>query len=88
VRYSNGDIDRDLFDAGWTTYDPSTQEVRTFSVLLGWRPAERARIAVGWVKTIADDALTVFGGRGPSTVPRVPGGNRDSSYVLRLEVGF
>jgi phosphate-selective porin len=88
VRYSNGDIDRDLFRAGWTTYDPSTQEVRTFSALLGWRPAGRVRVAFGWVKTIADDALTVFGSAGSTRVARVSGSNRDSSYVLRVEIGF
>ncbi len=88
VRYSNGDMDRDLFRTGWTTYDPSTQEVRTFSAMVAWRPADHLRVAVGWVKTIADDSLTVFGGGPPTTVPRAPGGNRDSSFVIRIEASF
>jgi hypothetical protein len=88
IRYSNGDVDRALFDEGVTTYDPSTQEVRTFSAVLGWRPFPGGRVALGWTKTIADDALSVFDGNGPSAVPRVSGGNRDSSFVLRLEVDF
>ena len=88
LRYSNGDIDRDLFRDGRTTYDPSTQEVRSFSAMIGWRPVERLRLAVGWVKTIADDSLTVFGGGPPTTVPRAPGGNRDSSFLFRIEAAF
>jgi hypothetical protein len=88
LRYSNADMDRRLFAAGWTTYDPSAQEIRTFSAMLGWRPTTHLRVALGWVKTISDDALGVYGGGGPSTTPRVPGGNRDSSFVLRLEVAF
>jgi hypothetical protein len=56
--------------------------------MLSWRPAEHLRASLGWVKTIADDSLTVFGGGPPSTVPRVPGGNRDSSFVLRIEAAF
>ncbi len=88
LRYSNGDIDRDLFHQGFTTYDPSSQEFRTFSTLLGWRPAEGVRVAVGWVKVIADDSLTVFGGPGPRSFPRSGDDDRDSSFVLRLEISF
>jgi len=88
LRCSNADTDRDLFRAGWTTYDPSTQEVRTFSAMLAWKPGDHLRISAGWVKTIADDSLTVFGGGPPTTVPRAPGGNRDSSFVFRIELSF
>jgi len=89
ARYSNGDLDRALFDEGWTTYDPSTQEVRTFSALLGWRPCVGVRVALGWTKTIADDSLSVFGWRGgPGPVPRLGNDDRDSSFVLRVEVSF
>lgn len=77
ARYSNADIDRALFDYGLATYDPSTQEVRTFSLDLNWFPHEKLRAALGWVKTIADHELTTFGGT-----------DRDSSFVLRMEVNF
>jgi phosphate-selective porin len=77
VRYSNADIDRALFDAerGITDYDPSTQEVRTFSLGLDWQPLRAVRLGFGWVKTIADHELTTFGGK-----------NRDSTLTLRLEL--
>ena len=89
LRYSNGDMDRALFDEGYTTYDPSTQEVRTFSAVLGWRPCAGLRIAFQWVKTIADDSLTVFGWPGGSrTMPRAGNDDRDSSFVMRFEFGF
>jgi hypothetical protein len=77
VRYSNGDIDRALFDQGLTTYDPSTQEVRTFSASLNWFPTPGVRTSFGYVGTIADDDLSVFGGT-----------NRDQSLVLRLDLSF
>jgi len=88
LRYSNADVDRNLFRAGYAHYDPSTQEVRTFSAVLGWRPAEGVRVALGWVKTISDDTLTVFGGTNPDHPARAGGDGRDSSYVLRLEIAF
>lgn len=89
LRYSNSDLDRDLFRRGFTTYDPSSQETRTFSAMIGWRPAEGMRIALGWVRTIADEALTAFGsGPGPRTAARSSTDGRDSSFVLRIEVGF
>jgi hypothetical protein len=77
VRYSNGDIDRDFFDFGVTTYDPSSQENRTFSVNLAWYPIAGMRAAAGWVQTIADDPVSTFGGT-----------NRDSTVLLRFEVDF
>jgi len=89
LRYSNGDMDRSLFDQGYTTYNPSTQEVRSFSALLAWRPWKGVRFATGWVKTIADDSLSVFGfPGGRSSVPRQGNDDRDSSYVFRVEVAF
>jgi hypothetical protein len=75
ARYSNADVDRRLFDEGLTTYDPSTQEVRTFTLNLTWQPVEPVRLGLGWVTTIADHELATFGGT-----------NRDSSFLLRLEL--
>jgi phosphate-selective porin len=77
LRYSNGDIDRKLFDNGYTTYAVSSQETRTFSTALFWEPCETFRVGLEWVKTIADDASAILGDE-----------KRDSSFVLRLEVRF
>jgi len=80
VRYSNADIDRDLFNHGYTNYVMSTQEVRTFSTFLSWAPfedrcGEKLRLGFGFVRTIADHELAKFGGT-----------NRDSTYVFRIEM--
>ena len=77
ARYSNADIDRDLFDYGYTDYDPSTQECRTFSIALNWYPIPHTRVSLGWIDTIADDDLTTFGGS-----------DRDSSFSLSLELRY
>lgn len=77
ARYSNADLDRGLFDYGFTTYDPSTQEVRTFSLNLNWLPVRKARLSLGWVKTIADHELRVFGDT-----------NRDSSVVFQVALNY
>jgi hypothetical protein len=77
IRYSNADIDRSLFMNGITDYDPSTQEVRTFSLDLSWWPMERTRFMLAWVKTLADNHLSTFGGT-----------SRDSSFVLRMDFNF
>lgn len=77
ARHSNADIDRNLFVYALTGYDPSTQEVRTFSLDLNWYPEEWMRLTLGWVKTIADHELSTFGGT-----------NRDSSFLLRVTLGF
>jgi phosphate-selective porin len=77
ARYSNTDIDRDLFHYGYTDYDPSTQECRTFSLALNWYPVPHARVSLGWIDTIADDDLTTFGGT-----------DRDSSFSLGLELCY
>ncbi|MFH2000769.1 MAG: porin [Planctomycetota bacterium] len=77
VRYSNADMDRKLFNYGLTDYNPSTQEVRTFSLHLNYYPVKKAQISLGWVKTLADHELSTFGGT-----------SRDSSFVLRLALNF
>ncbi|MBM3984380.1 MAG: hypothetical protein FJ296_01615 [Planctomycetes bacterium] len=76
-RYSNADIDRDLFDFGLTTYDPSSQETRTLSAALAAHLAPLTRLTLGWVGVIADQELSPFGGTA-----------RDSSFVLRLDQRF
>ncbi|MBL8896870.1 MAG: hypothetical protein JNM84_04555 [Planctomycetes bacterium] len=77
LRHSNGDFDRTLFDEGYATYDPSTQEVRTFSLALFWSPSNRVRFGAQWTKIIADNELTTLGGT-----------SRDDSFALRLEFRF
>ena len=77
VRYSNADLDRDLFRSGLASYDPSTQEVRTFSANLIFHLAPGSRFQVGAVRTLADHELSTFGGA-----------NRDTSLVARLEIDF
>ena len=82
VRYSNADMDRALFDHGIAAYNPSTQEVRTFSAFLFWTPLEdrgcdALRLGAGLVRTIADHEMDVFGFT-----------NRDTAFVFRLEVDF
>ena len=74
-RYSNADIDRGLFDSGLTTYNPSTQEVRTTTLNLNWYPQPGLKVTAGWVKTIADHELSTLGGT-----------NRDSSFILRMSL--
>jgi len=80
VRYANADVDRDLFNYGFTNYVMSTQEVRTFSTFLSWAPfanrsEEKLRLGFGFVRTIADHELAKFGGT-----------NRDSTYTFRIEL--
>jgi phosphate-selective porin len=76
-RYSNADIDRGLFDSGLTTYNPSTQEVRTATLNLNWYPQPGLKVTAGWVKTIADHELSTLGGT-----------NRDSSFILRMSLAL
>jgi phosphate-selective porin len=76
-RYTNADIDRKLFDLGFTNYSISSQEVRTATLNLNWYPKPGLRISGAWVKTIADDFLDSLGGT-----------NRDSSYVVRAILTF
>ncbi|MHC4942714.1 MAG: porin [Planctomycetota bacterium] len=84
ARYSNADIDRNLFIHGYTNYTLSTQEVRTFSLNLHWyldqffhKRLKNMRMSLGWVKTIADHELRTFGGT-----------NRDSSFVFQVALQF
>lgn len=77
ARYSNGDLDRSLFDLGFTTYDPSTQEFRTFSANVIFHVMPGTRLFLGGERTIADHELSVFGGA-----------NRDTSFLVRLEINF
>lgn len=77
LRYSNADIDRELFDSGITTYDPSTQEVRSFSAALSTWMDAATRLTFQWTSIIADHELSTFGRR-----------NRDSSFALRFDRRF
>lgn len=66
VRYSNADIDRDLWNHGITNYAVSTQEVRTFSAFLSWSPVDdrdsgKLRFSMGCVRTIADHEIASLG---------------------------
>lgn len=73
ARYANADIDRNLFVHNLTGYNPSTQEVRTFTLNLNWYPVKGFMLGAGWVKTIADHELSTLGNT-----------NRDSALLLRL----
>lgn len=77
LRYSNADIDRALFDEGITTYDPSSQEVRTFDAAFGVQVRPATRLLLSWVRVLADDDLTTLGGT-----------NRATSWVLRWDERF
>jgi hypothetical protein len=84
ARYSNADMDRSLFDYGYTNYTLSTQEVRTFSANLHWYldqffrdRLKNMRLSLGWVKTIADHEIRSLGGT-----------NRDSSFVFQVALQF
>jgi hypothetical protein len=77
ARYSNADIDRAFFDNGITTYDPSTQEVRSFSASVQTWLDESIRLTFQWSNIIADHELSTLGGE-----------NRDSSFTLRTDVRF
>lgn len=77
ARYSNAEIDREFFDIGITGYDPSTQEVRTFTGGLNWYYRRNIRLMAAWVHIIADHELSTLGGT-----------KRDRSVVIRLQVDF
>ena len=76
-RYSNADIDRDLFEQGLTDNGISSQETRTATLNLNWYPTDGLVINAGWVKTIADQDLNSFDGN-----------DRDSSFILRTTLTF
>jgi len=77
ARYANADVERDLFLYGVTDYNPSTEEVRTFTLDLSCAVGDHVRLSAGWVRTIADHELDTFGGT-----------NRDSAVFLRGELRF
>ena len=77
ARYANSDIDRQMFFNGLTTFGESSQEVRTFTATLSYQPVPHLRLSFSWVHTLADQFLNVLNG-----------GDRDSTYLLRLEARF
>jgi hypothetical protein len=77
ARYSNSDLDRKLFDFGYVTPGLGTQEVRTGTWSVSWRPDDVMRISLALMNTIADEDLATFGGT-----------RRDYSVLLRLELVF
>jgi hypothetical protein len=81
VRYSNADIDRDLFDAGLASYATSTQEVRTFSAAISAYTSPDSRLMLSWVQTIADRE----NGLGQ---PDFDNDNRARNWILRWDVWF
>lgn len=74
VRYSNADIDRDLFVLGITDYSISSQEFRTFSGAVNWYVSRSARCTFQVVRSIADQDPAAFEG------------NRDTSFVFRTQL--
>ena len=77
-RYSNSDMDRDLFDFGVIPFDPSSQETRTLSTALSAHLNPDTRLALQWLYVIVDDdGLAVFDGE-----------DRTSNIVLRWDQWF
>jgi len=76
-RYANGDMDRDFFTLGFTSYDVSSQEFRTLSGGLNWDPTPWLRISGEVVRTIADQRPGVFDSHG-----------RDTSGLARVQLAF
>lgn len=77
VRYSNSDIDRDFFELGFTDFNTSSQEFRTFSGAINWYPAHNLRASIQVVRTIADQFPQTFDSHG-----------RDTSIAVRLQYSF
>jgi len=77
VRYANGDIDRDLFDEGFTTYEVSSQEFRSLTGAINWYPATYARLSLQVVRTLADQTPAAFEGEG-----------RDTTYAAAAQFTF
>ena len=77
LRYSNADIDRDFFLLGFTNYATSSQEFRVLSGALNWYPVRNVRVTFQVDRTIADQQPFAFGN-----------GDRDTSYVIRLQYRF
>ena len=53
MRYSNGDIDRDFFDLGFTDYVHSSQEFRSFTAAVNWYPVRNLKVGAAVTRTIA-----------------------------------
>lgn len=77
VRYSNGDMDRRLFELGLADYAVSSQEFRTWTGAVSIRPSRNLRVQLEVVRVIADQRPAAF-----------ERGNRDTSFGLRLEYSF
>ena len=77
VRYSNGDIARELFEAGFTDDRTSSQEFRSFSAVVSWYPTSWLRASLEFVRMLLDDDPAEFGGQG-----------RDNSWVFRIQYDF
>jgi hypothetical protein len=76
-RYANGDIDRDFFTLGFTSFNLSSQEFRTATVGLNWDPTAWLRVSGEVVRTIADQFPAVFRSHG-----------RDTSGLVRVQWAF
>jgi hypothetical protein len=76
-RYANGDIDRDFFTLGFTSFNVSSQEFRTATVGLNWDPTPWLRVSGEVVRTIADQFPAVFRSHG-----------RDTSGLVRVQWAF
>jgi hypothetical protein len=77
-RYSNSDIDRDLFDLGVISFDTSSQETRTLSTVLSAYLNPDTRLALQWLFVIVDD----------NGLPPFDGEDRTSNLVLRWDQWF
>jgi hypothetical protein len=77
VRYSNADIDRDLFDTGLASFGTSIQEVRSITVALSAYLQPLTRVAVAYVGIVGDQEISRFGDH-----------DSDQSLVVRLDQRF
>ena len=77
-RYSNSDMDRDLFDLGVVSFDNSSQETRTLSTALSAHLNPDTRLALQWLYVIVDD----------NGLPPFDGEDRTSNIVLRWDQWF
>ena len=74
IRYSNADIDREFFHLGFTDFNTSSQEFRTFTGAVNWYPVSNLRVTAQVVRTIADQFPAAFDSHG-----------RDTSFLFRLQ---
>lgn len=75
LRYTNADIDRDLFRTAITDYDTSSQEFRVISGAVNWDAGPWIRLTLQADKTIADQTPRAFSGK-----------DRDLAYTLRMMI--